>query len=81
MVANHAQHKCKECQEELPSFMELLKHVAKQHFKEQSDTNDNKSEDDMFVEIEESYIHKHGDKVSEADNEKDGVFKESVLDK
>ena len=65
MASNHAQHQCKECREELPSFMELLKNVAKHHFKEQSDTNDKKSEDDMIVPIEESYINKHGGKVSE----------------
>ena len=55
----------KKRQEELPSFMELLKHLAKHHFKEQSDTNYKKSEEDMFITTEESCINKHGGKVSE----------------
>ena len=31
MITKHEYHKCKKCQEKLPSFIELLKNVVKQH--------------------------------------------------
>ena len=34
MVSNHEDHECNECKEKLFSFIELMKHVTKQHIKE-----------------------------------------------
>ena len=34
MVTQQEDHTCKECKHKLPSFMELLKHIAEQHAKE-----------------------------------------------
>ena len=36
MVTRHENHKCKECKEELTTFMELLKHIAKHHSKKEN---------------------------------------------
>ena len=44
--------KCKECHQNMPSFMELLKHVAKHHCKEQNDKHDEKFKDDMYAQSE-----------------------------
>ena len=46
MLTNHEDHQFKECQEKLPTFMELLKHVAKHHFKDQGNIEDLNSEED-----------------------------------
>ena len=47
MVTKHESHKCKECKEELSTFMELLKHVAQHHNKdkEKEDINDSTEKD------------------------------------
>ena len=81
MVTNHADHVCKQCKENLPSFMELLKHVDKYHCKDQSDTHDKKSENNGFGQFEESNNYKHGDKEKEEKGEKDlgFVFNKLVL--
>ena len=50
MVTKHSEHPCKECKEKLPTFMDLLKHVAKHHCKEQ-DTE----------QVENNFIQDQGD--------------------
>ena len=35
--SKHEQHPCKECWENLPTFTELLKHIAKNHCEEEGD--------------------------------------------
>ena len=54
MLTNHEDHQCKECQQKLPTFMKLLKHVVKNHFKdEEGDKDDSKvnnSEEDQTEE-------------------------------
>ena len=37
MITKHKEHQCKECQMQLPLFVDLLAQIAKQHFKEQSE--------------------------------------------
>ena len=66
MLTNHEDHHCKECQEKLPTFMELLKHVAIHHFKDEGDI-----EDKNFEEKEcDNKQHKQNNTVEEADKEK-----------
>ena len=37
MITKHESYKCKECKEELSTFMELLQHVAKHHRKDEEE--------------------------------------------
>ena len=37
MNTMHEEHQCKECREKLPSFMDLLKHVSENHFRDQDE--------------------------------------------
>ena len=37
MLTKHDQHQCKECEEKLPNFMQLMKHFAKHHTKNQGE--------------------------------------------
>ena len=55
MLAKHEDHMCKECQEKFSSFMELLKHVANHHHKEEIEAEDNMLKEDANIpnEIEE----------------------------
>ena len=43
MITKHQDHVCKECNKNLPSFMDLLKHVAKEHAKERSGEKSNEN--------------------------------------
>ena len=52
MLSNHGDHSCSECKEKLPTFMELLKHVAQNHYKE-GDPHEKITEDDATGNIEE----------------------------
>ena len=55
MTSNHGDHSCNVCKEKLPTFMELLNHVAKNHYKEgdppgnisEGDASDKKSKVSM----------------------------------
>lgn len=40
LLTKHEHHQCKECQEKLPNVMQLLKHIADNHNKDQSVTKD-----------------------------------------
>ena len=66
MLTNYKDHQCKECQHKLPTFMELFKRVAKNHFKDKQGDNDdskeNNSEEDQTEEKDHSVKEK--DKVS-----------------
>ena len=35
LITTHKEHVCKECQKDMSNFMELLKHIAKHHGKDQ----------------------------------------------
>ena len=67
MLTNHENHQCKECQQKLPTFMELIKHVAQNHFKDKEGNNDdskeNNSEEDQIE--EKNHSVKEKDKVSD----------------
>ena len=66
MLTNHEDQQCKECQEKLSTFMELLKNVAIHHFKDEGDI-----EDKNFKEKEcNKKQHKQNNTVEEADREK-----------
>ena len=52
ILTKHEHHQCKECQENLPNFMQLLKHIADNHNKDQSETKDLKERDEI-EELEE----------------------------
>ena len=72
MITKHKDHVCKECKERLPSFMELLKHVAEQHAKE---TSEEKEIKDIGEEIIQNDTAKEEKEVK-----KDFVFSECMLD-
>ena len=55
--------------------MELLKHVAKHHYKDKGETYDDKYEEEEFVKSKELNNQKDDDKVEEG-----CVFKEPKLD-
>ena len=40
MTTKHSEHRCKDCQEKLPTFMHLLKHVAQHHYMDQRETQE-----------------------------------------
>ena len=67
-ITKHEDHVCKECEEKLPSFMELMKHVSKHHHKEMNGEKD---------EIEEENKEEQG----EANKDNKSVFVESGPDK
>ena len=71
MITTHQEHPCKDCKEKLSTFMQLLKHVAKHHCKEQ---DKEEAEDDI--------IEKKGDhgEVEDKEVKSDFVFHESMLD-
>ena len=81
IITNHENHQCKECQEKLPTFMELLKHVAKHHCKEKVDMHESNCVEDAFEKPEESLFNKQKDNVKEGKKEKVKVFVfgESIL--
>ena len=49
MLTKHEQHQCKECEEKLPNFMQLLKHVAKHHTKNQGENEEILSKEEALV--------------------------------
>ena len=71
MITKHQELPCKECQEKFTAFMELLKYVAKYHFKKQGEVQ---GEDEVTV--------KTGDPEEDKTNktESDFVFCELILD-
>ena len=44
MIAKHEEHQCKDCHVNLSSFMELMKHIAKHHCKEDSEDEEIKEQ-------------------------------------
>ena len=38
ILTKYEHHQCKECEEKLPNFMQLLKHIAEHHTENQSET-------------------------------------------
>ena len=53
IITNHEEHQCKECQEKLSTFMELLKHVANHHSKDEGEVQgeDDKQEEHIEKEL------------------------------
>ena len=45
MLTKHTDHQCRQCQEKLPTFMHFLKHVAKDHYNEQSEPQEKNCEE------------------------------------
>ena len=52
-LTSHGDHGCKECNDNFKSFNELLKHVAKYHFKEPDEVPDINIQDKEIVQHEE----------------------------
>ena len=73
MITNHSHHECKECHQNMPSVMELLKHVAKHHCKEQNDKNDEKFKDDVSVQSENK------DEEPKQNHEEDALLDDLLL--
>ena len=80
MLSTHGDHTCNECKEKLTTFMELLKHVAKHHYKE-GETEEKMSEGEAFGNIEDLNLIKNSDHKEKVTKEKDkGLgLKESKL--
>ena len=74
MITKHESHKCKECKEELFTFMELLQHVAKDHSKD-------KEEKEIKYPGEKDVENKHTQNENKVIKESVFVFKGSKLDK
>ena len=70
MVTKHASHQCKECNEKLPNFMQLLKHIAKHHGDSQGKT------EDIQFEEQANRVHKGKDPLEELEAELSSLKKE-----
>ena len=57
MVSNHEDHGCKECKENFSSFIELMKHVPKQHNKRLDQGENNAKE--TIREVKEDFKKNH----------------------
>ena len=82
MITKHDGHVCKECNKNMSSFMELLKHVAKMHTKETVEGTDQTESEKKVVEVVQ-YVEVTGMKDTEYENvEKDNkvTLSESMLD-
>ena len=73
MIIKHDSHKCKECKEELSTFMEMLQHVAKDHSKD-------KEEKEIKYPGEKDVENKHTQNEKKVIKESVFVFKGSKLD-
>ena len=69
MVTTNEEHQCKECQEKCSTFIELLKHISKQH---------SKKKDEM--QCKEDYIRNKKSNEKEEDKDPSFIFHESMLD-
>ena len=49
ILTKHKEHQCKECKEKLPTFMQLLAQITKNHFKEESEVQVEESKDDEIM--------------------------------
>ena len=58
ILTKHKEHQCKECQLKLPRFMNLLSHIAKQHFEEKIEDEENHEKEDPKFEdnIDSSFV-------------------------
>ena len=72
MVTNHQNHKCNECEEELSTFIELLKHVAKHYEKDKSVNSEGEI---IKSQVEKDGQDKHTKKEEEVDKNKIFVFR------
>ena len=45
----HEQQQCKECEEKLPNFIKLLKHVEKHHSKNQGENEEGQFKEEALV--------------------------------
>ena len=71
MVTKHEDHACKECNSKFASFMELLKHIAKEHFKDS---------ERKIKETVQSENVLNEEKTEDVEKDKPFVFSESMLD-
>ena len=81
MLTNHEDHQWKECQDILPTFMELLKHVAKNHCNDEGDIHKKAHDEDAFTKPEEPKLNKQKNIVKAGGKEKvaDFMFGESIV--
>ena len=65
MVTKHEEHQCKVCKEKLPTFMELLKHIAKQHSPDQCQERESVKEKQIKdlneKDTEKEFVENHKD--------------------
>ena len=72
MVTNHQNQKSKECEEELSTYIELLKHVAKHHEKDKAVNYEGET---IKSQVEKDGQDKHTKKEEEVDKNKIFVFR------
>ena len=65
-------HEYKECNSKFSSFMELLKHIAKDHFRNSKEEMDGKVQSEDFMDEDKKEVN---------EKDKQFVFSESMLDK
>ena len=65
MLTKHDVHQCKECMEKLPNFMQLLKHIAKHHSDDESETKVIQLEEEAV----EKKVHKEDEQLEELEAE------------
>ena len=70
MVTKHELHQCKECNEKLPNFMQLLTHISKHHCDDQSMTEDIELEEQAII------VHKEKGPLEELEAELSSLKKE-----
>ena len=72
MLTKHEMHQCKECQEKLPKFMQLLKHIAKHQTDNESKTKNIQLEE----EPSEKKVHNEDDQLEQLQAELSSLKKE-----
>ena len=72
IITKHEYHMCKECEENLPTFLDFIKHIAEHHCTELKDLNDMK--DQSKTEVDEKEDEEKSTKANSF------VFSESMMD-
>ena len=76
MNTKHEEHQCKQCKEKLPSFMDLLKHVSKNHYRDEDEQKINAKKDELL----DNLLLKDLEDDKEYTKDTSFVFRESMLD-
>ena len=65
MLTKHDVHQCKECMQKLPNFMQLLKHIAKHHTDDESESKVIQLQEGAL----ENKVHKEDEQLEELEAE------------